>query len=360
MRNFHRKISIFVFLILAQILLCACAGPTTPFGAIHDLFPSQKIHQDILVGLKSNDTEYEISFYPKNHIYHKNENLTVTIRGKKRFPDISNLKLIYNSTDITDVFLKSSEIKTYPNDNLIRIEFSALKLSAKQIYKIDFLYFNEKRFFAFSYNKPSCPLKTMTPAKGLHGFDVPAEYIGLVNRSGREERINPSLIAGLVAMESGFNPHAVSSAKAIGLTQITDIAVDQIQKKTENWPRRDLSSLSTEKVKEDISSGILTSDVDWRLEPSLSLKGGANYLKYIVSYWKRAEQKKLLADSHITTDEQVTDVVLASYNNGPERIRRSITKKQKNWLNDPENSKVRYYINMIYSYCHYFSEGPQS
>lgn len=348
------------FLLFIQTTFCACAGPTSPFGAIHQLTPIQKIRSDFSITDSSKKEDYKISFFPKKHIYHKNENLVVTIKGNEHIPDMNNIRLIYNSTDLTDVFLKNSEIKTFPEEKIIKMEFTNLKLSARKQNKINFLYFDNKNYLSFPYTSPSCPLAHMSFTKSLHGFDTPNEFVGFINLSGRSEKINPSLLAGLVAMESGFNPHAVSSAKALGLTQITDIAVEQIRNKTEKWPRRDLSSLSYRDIKTEINSGNMTQEDDWRLEPMLSLRGGANYLKYIVSFWQLPEQKKLLQENHLTTDEALTDIVLASYNSGPERIRRTIINSKKNWLNDPTMSNVRYYVNMIYSYCHYFSEGPHT
>lgn len=350
----------FLVLLVAQHFLCSCAGPTSPFGAVHKLTPVEKIRSDIsLIALES-DKNFTVDFYPKQQFYHKNDTLRIDIKGKLKVPDIKNLRLVYNSTDLTELLLKNSVQKVYPNEKWIRIEFDSLKLSAKQFHQISFLYFDDLRHYSYNYGEPSCSIYKQQPAKGLHGFSTPAEYLGLVNLSGREEKINSSLIAGLVAMESAFNPAAVSSSKAIGLTQITDIAVQQIDKKTSQWPRRDLSSVSYSQLKEQITAGELTHEVDWRLEPGLSLKGGASYLKYIISFWNLKDNKQLLLDAGITTEEQKTDIVLASYNSGPERIKKYILKSNKSWLSDPELKNVRYYISMIYSYCNEFSEGPKS
>lgn len=348
------------------ILLCmssivgACAGPTSPFGASHQLTPLLKAPSDIsLISIES-DKVYTLNFYPKQQFYHKEDTLRIDIQGKQRVPDIRNLRLIYNSTDLTELFVKNSKLKMFPNEKLIRVEFSGLKLSARLMHNISFLYQEDLHFYSYKLGKPTCSIYKSLPARGLHGFETPAEYLGMVNLSGREEKINPSLIAGLVAMESGFNPLAVSSAKALGLTQITDVALQQIEKKTSQWPRRDLSSVSPVEVKEQIATGDLGSHSDWRLEPSMSLKGGASYLKYILSFWNSKENKSLLNEAKITSDEQITDIVLASYNSGPERVKRIVLKSRDKWNQDPELKNINYYLNMIYSYCNDFSEGPRS
>lgn len=344
-----------------QHFLCACAGPTSPFGAIHDFTPTVKATKlDLsLSSQKSENKNITLSFYPKHQFYHKENNLKIDLKGKYSVPDIKNLRLIYNHTDLTELFVKNSTHRVYPNENLVRIEFKDLKLSAKQVHQISFIYLDNIDLYSYNFGKPSCGINKKLPAKGLHGFSTPSEFLSLINTTGRVERINASLIAGLVAMESAFNPLAVSTSKAIGLTQITDIADTQINKKTEGWPRRDLSSLPYSEVKEKITNGEISQDEDWRLEPSLSLKGGASYLKYIISYWNLKEQKELLAKHQITTEDQITDVVLASYNSGPERIKNHILKNNKKWLDDPELKNVRYYIKMIYSYCNDFAEDPK-
>lgn len=354
------KARTFYVFLTAQLFLCSCAGPTSPFGAVHKLTPVQKTHTDISLVALETDKNYVVEFYPKQQFYHKQDTLRLDIKGKDKIPNIKNLRLIYNATDLTELLLKNSRHKLFPSENLVRIEFSGLKLSAKQLHQISFVYMDELRHYSYKYGNPTCSIYKTLPARGLHGFTTPPEYLGLVNLSGREENINSSLIAGLVAMESGFNPFAVSSAKALGLTQITDIAQQQIEKKTAQWPRRDLSSVPYTQIKEEISAGEFSHESDWRLEPGLSLKGGATYLKYILSYWNMKEQKALLDEARITSEEQVTDIVIASYNSGPERIRKYIQKNKNNWLQDPELKNVRYYLNMIYSYCNDFSEGPRS
>lgn len=357
---FQLKARKFFVHLWALHVLCSCAGPTSPFGAVHSFTPVEKNQTDISLIAFDTDKNYTLDFFPKQQFFHKSDTLRIDIRGKDKLPDIKNLRLVYNSTDLTELLLKNSRQKVFPNEKLIRIEFDALKLSAKNHHQISFLYQDTVRVYAYKYGHPTCSIYKNQMAKGLHGFTTPPEYLGMLNLTAREEKINPSLIAGLVAMESAFDPLAVSSSKALGLTQITDIALQQINKKTGQWPKRDLSSITPTELKEKVSGGELTHEHDWRLEPGLSLKGGANYLKYIVSFWNLKEQKELLKDLNIQSDEQMTDIILASYNSGPERIRKSIVKYKKDWLKDPELKGINYYLNMIYSYCNDFSEGPRT
>lgn len=352
--------STFLSLLVSALSLCACAGPTSPFGAVHQFTPLFKASKDISLITLDTDKNYTIDFFPKQQFYHKEDTLRLDIQGKNSLPEISNLRLIYNSTDLTKLFVKNSKVKMFPDEKLMRVEFKGLKLSAKQLHEIAFLYQEDLHSYSYQLTKPSCSITKTLPARSLNGFDTPADFLSMVNQSAREEKISASLIAGLVAMESGFNPLAVSSAKAIGLTQMTDVALQQIEKKTSQWPRRDLSSVTHSEVKEQITAGELTPQSDWRLEPNLSLKGGASYLKYILSFWNSKDNQLLLKEANLISKEQITDVVLASYNSGPERVKRIISKSRDKWMSDPEIKNIQYYLNMIYSYCNDFAEGPRS
>lgn len=345
--------------LLALPLFCACAGPTSPFGAIHKLIPVHKTNTNLALLTADNNKNYSVKFNPKTQFFHKEDSLRIKIKGKHKLPEIKNVRFIYNSVDLTQLFLKNSVQKTYPNELQVHVEFKNLKLSARKNHQIYFLYIDDIQHYAYEYKAPNCSIYKNQKVKGLHGFTTPNEYLNLINISAKEEKINASLIAGLVAMESGFNPYAVSSAKALGLTQITDIADSQITKKTLSWPRRDLASTSYEDIQEKIIDGELNDSLDWRLDPSLSIKGGANYLSYILSYWKLKPHAQILQKSGITSENQITDVVLASYNSGPDKIKKYIVKNRHIWLADPELKNVRYYINMIYSYCSDFSEDPK-
>ena len=54
----------------------------------------------------------------------------------------------------------------------------------------------------------------------------------------------------------------------------------------------------------------INEDNEWRLNPRLSLEGGAKYFNYLEKYWEREDKQVLLAQS----GGDLTRVMLASYN----------------------------------------------
>jgi soluble lytic murein transglycosylase-like protein len=52
------------------------------------------------------------------------------------------------------------------------------------------------------------------------GKDVPPKIDAVIIRVAKEEGMDPDLIRAVVAVESGFDPHALSSSGAMGLMQL--------------------------------------------------------------------------------------------------------------------------------------------
>lgn len=59
----------------------------------------------------------------------------------------------------------------------------------------------------------------------------PLKYMDSVEKYSEEYNIDKYLLLSLIKTESGFDPNAVSSVGAIGLTQITEITFDWIDSK---------------------------------------------------------------------------------------------------------------------------------
>lgn len=59
----------------------------------------------------------------------------------------------------------------------------------------------------------------------------PLKYMDSVEKYSEEYGVDKYLLLSLIKTESGFDPAAVSSVEAIGLTQITDITFDWIKSK---------------------------------------------------------------------------------------------------------------------------------
>jgi len=59
------------------------------------------------------------------------------------------------------------------------------------------------------------------PATPASGRDTPkVRYTGLVAEAARDQQLDPALLSAVIQQESGYDPHAVSSAGAMGLMQL--------------------------------------------------------------------------------------------------------------------------------------------
>ena len=120
-------------------------------------------------------------------------------------------------------------------------------------------------------------------------FFYPIKYEEFVEKYSAEFEVDPNLIYAIIKTESSFNPNAVSSAGAEGLTQITP--------ETFEWLRTKLGE-------EDESLSLF--------DPETSIKYGAFFISYLLNEFGE------------------TDTALAAYHAGRGRI--------KEWLGNPEIS----------------------
>lgn len=330
-----------------------CVGPTTPFGAVNDIFPKAT---DITNGKNTKDSPVKIIFKPQKQVLHDKNNFIVEIKDKNKIPDSKDIKLFYNTLDVTEQFLAQSEIKKSVKDKTLQLSFNNLRLKILDENNIRMFYRSTDENYVSSFEAPTCDLIEDKDVRVIKGFQPPDEYLTWVHEISRRSKMNPSFLTGIVAQESSFNPKAVSSAKALGLTQITPLAEEQINSGKKDWPRRDISSLSYSELKTQVMSGEINEKTDWRLSPRHSLEGGAEYIQYLRTYWKSDDNIKLI--KNLPGDEQInlSKIILASYNSGPARVKNSIQSRGDKWLEDTSLKEARKYIKLVFSYCYHFSE----
>ncbi|MGB0452174.1 MAG: lytic transglycosylase domain-containing protein [Bacteriovoracaceae bacterium] len=173
-------------------------------------------------------------------------------------------------------------------------------------------------------------------------------------RLSKSRGINPNFLSALVAQESSFNPKAVSPARALGLTQITPIAVDQL-KKTHglSWKiHPDSRQLSYPELKLAVNMDYIHNQNDWRLDEKKSLLGAMYYIEYLDQYWSKALP--------VEVDEQTkTDLLTASYNSGPARIKYLFEQDGDNWKSSSKIKEAIKYYKKVKSYCYSFEHGKQ-
>lgn len=338
---------VFSFYFISNIFLSGCAGPISPFGGIE--FWSGDGQN--FWGQTSEKPSTEFSVYPKRQVLHKPSNFKIELNLAEK----PQIKVTYNNKEVTNTFLKSATLQEGP-EKQIQYIFKKLNLKPDRRHQIDIYWRanNENSFSHLAYLPPDCPINTARSIASTEPFNPKEEYINTINSTAVSQQLNPSLLAGLIAQESGFNPSRVSRAKAIGLTQVTTIADEEIKKVKPQWqsdPR--ISKLSVAEIERLISRQEISPHQDWRLNPAQAIEGGALYINYLINYWNLTDNKILLAAN---PKIEATEVILASYNSGAARVKNKIIAHGEQWLDDEELKEAFRYVNSVESYCYHFSE----
>ncbi len=283
------------------------------------------------------------------------------IQDTQDIPSLANVRVYFNSFDVTSTFMSNIEVKNRVKEKILEIEFKDIRLKLLDENNIRIGYSKDNSLYASQFQAPTCDFFETKPINNIQGFRPPSEYILWLTEIAKTQKFNPNLLTGIVAQESGFNPNAVSWAKAIGLTQITNLAQEQLRVEDKSWPQsREISSLSYTDLKQKISTGELNHQNEWRLDPKTSLQGGAEYIKYLYKYWSLEENqvwlKKLSGEPNVV----LSQVILASYNSGPSRVKNAIISDNNEWLKRSELKEASKYIRKVFSYCYHFSERSVS
>jgi hypothetical protein len=353
--------------------LVGCAGPSSPFGnlEINQIVRATKINNgdlnksgtpNPLLSKKNFGLEPMLTTFPREQVLHKKFPLAVRIYDPSKLADRPKLNVFYDGIDVTDKFMQKATWHRI-STNEIEARFNNLKISPSKNSEIRFIYTDSLGFTStvYEFNSPTCPWDKMDPIENTDGFAVSPALKKLVEKNAFKAKINPNLLAGLIAQESGFDPKAVSFSKGIGLTQITPLAEAVVVEMFPHFPRfPDLNEFNPLKIKLLISLEHVNEEKEWRLNPTQSIDGGVAYLKSIREYWVSFERSRILAsiDAHQydETSAELSKLVLASYNSGHTRVRSEVNSHQKNWINSPQIQEAKKYVNLVSSYCSLFAQ----
>jgi hypothetical protein len=333
-------------------IFISCAGPNNPFGS--SIWINTEFKHQI-----NSDNYAQIKTYPESKIYHRPYDMLIQIADENGVPKDFRYQVLYNGAVVDSWWKTEKIIFDSNNPNIVNIVFKDLSLLPERENKIDILYYRNAaaKPVVYSIKPPTCSIEDALRIGSLEPFEEKAA----VNKDFLENiaydyQVNPPLLAALVAQESSFNPQAVSWAKAIGLTQVTPIANEEVIIYKKEWPvDKRIDHMNYLQIKARILAGKINSSTDWRLDRYKSIEGGIIYLKELKKYWTKQSTVKLL-NKTFKRDIPWTDIILASYNSGAYRVKKSIKRNKTTWLNDQELHEAKKYVKNIKSYCHAFSD----
>lgn len=347
-----KLMSVFVF--ITWLSLCHCVGPTTPFGALN-IFSFDPQRSPAESGIKSN---YSIHFHPERQVYHDRSDISFEIKSAEPISSDVEIKVFHNNLDITGTFLTHSKIHQSVDGksqiyilNGVRLKPLDANLIRVEVQKEGVVLAEE------DFDHPDCSLFAKRNLATYGPFQVPTSYLTLIENVATGANSNPSFLAGIVAQESSFDPKAVSWAKAIGLTQMTTIAEEQVISKVNEWPRYPgISSLTYVTLRSKIYMGEIDEGKEWRLNPEKSLKGGMAYIEYLIEFWKQEQNQKVIKDLAGDQEQILSEIILASYNSGAARVKNAVLTDKDNWKKNPTLKEAVRYLKKVSSYCYHYTK----
>lgn len=342
------------------MLICiGCAGPTNPFGSkvwINTEYKKIPTESEIRSVANLNAS---IKSFPESKLFHTPYDLIVQITDEGGVPKDFRYQVIYNG-NIVDNWWKTEKIVfDDKNPHIVNIIFKNLSLLAERENDIQILYYRSTAAMPVVYNldPPKCALDEILKIDSLGPFENSAPLgKNTIEKMAINNKINPTLIAALIAQESSFDPKAISWAKAVGLTQVTPIANKEIMVLKSDWPVDErINEMSYLQLKARIYMNKINGQTDWRLDKEKSLEGGLLFINKLKGYWSQTSSVRLLKK---VFQENIpwTDIILASYNSGAYRVKKSIKRNRKLWLQDNELKEAKKYVRNIRSYCYAFSD----
>lgn len=334
-----------------------CAGPHTPLGAVWTLKPVQAAppsteerEPDPLIGPK-------IRFTPSRQILHGPSSVVIRIEDPAGDLATYDLNIRYNGFDVTEGFLRDARLSRDWQTRSILIERPAVRLPATSEHQIEFIYRNSTGTKVTArYDAPLCYAFRPERIRNTGDFKPDRNLVTLIDRVSQEEGFNPAFFTGLVAQESRFNPNVVSWAKAVGLTQITTTAEKEIAAVHSAWPRYPgLERMTVDDLRLLITARAINAENEWRLNPKLSVRGGATFVRMLAERWSTPANLAKIRNLFRDPEAAHTKLVLASYHSGYARVQNAIEQYGKNWIKSPELREARKYVNRIFSYCDHFS-----
>jgi hypothetical protein len=360
-----------LFTLPLVVTLVGCVGPTTPLGAVDSSLNGPHTVEEPIVSQHpkevSDSTAEErasIVFSPSFQQVHGPYTWKIIIfdPSGKMPPELSRVRVYYNDLEVTDSTQFQFEVgyektkESRPEAILLKMPNLRLNTMEDHTIKVDYTTFAGKKISAhypFPYVQDFEAEETIVTTRP---FTAKPEIVQSIYDASKHYKINPVLLAALIAQESSFNPNALSNAKALGLTQITHLTERDISKRFRKWPRYSgISRISRRKLRRMIPK-VINSRNEWRLDPGKSVWGGAYYLAYLRGRLVDAANLQTVTKAGGDIDKVVTEACLASYNSGLNRILYTINRYEEKWLEQKKTKEAKRYIRKILSYYGAFKD----
>lgn len=344
-------------------LMTSCAGPMNPFGAINqNQKPINSLNERNPSSYLSS-TKALINFFPSRQNWHQSIDFKARVFDENGLGSRSKVRFFYNDKDISNQIFEIAEKKVSKDQKTLTYSIKNFRLNFEEDNRISMIYQRDEHSSPLikHYDEPVCPIDSVQKVKDHGRFASQKLTFNTIEEISVKEGINPSLLAGLIAQESAFNPKAISWAKAIGLTQVTSLAEQHVIDKHPDWPRYEgIDDFSYPRIKSLIMMGKINKNNEWRLNKAMSIQGGIEYLRFVESYWSTKANKNIIEKVFPNRPEAYEDVILASYNSGPYRVKKAIFKLEENWLKSEKLNEARKYVKKVKSYCFHFSNASES
>lgn len=343
--------------------MASCAGPMGPFGASAlppkkvSIPPFESMNQRLPAGSFARENPAAISFYPDFQNFHMTSDIQVIIDDPAGVNLAGELIFLYGDDDVTELWQKYAKKEFDEAGKKLTLTMPKVRFLAgtDRKFMVAYRHSNERDYTIATLQKPICPIYELAAIRNPGAYKKSRALVSTIERESTKAGINPNLIAGLVAQESGYNPKAVSWAKAIGLTQVTDAAGSHVVTSLENAKSYEgIEKMSYPELMLKIYSGEINKNNEWRLNPTQSIQGGVEYINFLRSYWENEDSERQLTN---VFDKKIPweDIILASYNSGPYRVKSALQSHGKNWIYHPRLKEARKYISKVRSYCQSFA-----
>jgi hypothetical protein len=264
--------------------------------------------------------------------------------------------------DVTRNFLSEAHVHVDQAQARLVVDYPRLRLGADSEHLIEVAYQNSVGGFArVRYEPPVCYAFKADKVEQVGDFSPSPRLLKTIEKVSSEDGINPAFATGLVAQESGFNPRALSWARALGLTQVTPSAEEEVLQTRKDWPHYPgLNDLPIGWVKALIMTGKVNAKNEWRLNQEQSIEGGLEYTKILAKRWSSPENAAKIHGTFHDPEKAYTQLILASYHSGYARVSGALARDGAGWLKDSDLTEARKYVNRISSFCHSFSTPPDT